>query len=436
MSMASSGAAAPAVAPLVARTVELRGSLGDSALLSYLPREHGLAWIRHGEGLVGWGEMARIETSGRNRFADAANWWRALSGQAIVRDEVDLPGTGPIAFGTFAFADHSDAVSTLVVPEVILGRKGNVTWITTIGTTTQLAGGLDLAEHEVAPVQRPGRVEFRPGAVAPAEWKEKVSTAVARIETGEIDKVVLARDVIARTENEVDPRWILEQLADEYPTCWTFFVRGMIGATPEMLLRSEKGLVTSRVLAGTIQRTGDDEADLAHAATLARSSKDLEEHEYSVRSVADVLAPVCDSMNVPDAPFVLHLPNVMHLASDVTGVLRADAPGTSSLELAEALHPSAAVCGTPTPLADDAIAEIEGMDRDRYAGPVGWIDGSGDGEWGIALRSAVLDDKEPHVVRLFAGCGIVAASDPQTELAESEAKLQPMRQALSPHGII
>lgn len=432
MSITSSGDIAPAVAPLVARTVALDGPSADLALLTALPRHDALAWIRHGEGIVGWGEVTRITTHGAARFSQAAQWWRELSEHAIVRDEVNHPGTGPIAFGTFAFADHSESESTLVVPEVVLGRKGDTTWITTIGTTAQLAGSVDLAARTVEPVTAPGRVEFRPGAVAPAEWREKVSAAIERIETGEIDKVVLARDVLARTEGEVDPRWILEQLSDQYPTCWTFHVRGMIGATPEMLLRSEKGLVTSRVLAGTIQRTGNDEADLTHAATLARSSKDLEEHEYSVRSVADVLEPVCDSMNVPDAPFVLHLPNVMHLASDVTGVLRADAPGTSSLELAAALHPSAAVCGTPTPVADAAIAEIEGMDRDRYAGPVGWIDASGDGEWGIALRSAVISEEDPNQVRLFAGCGIVAASDPQTELAESEAKLQPMRQALRP----
>jgi len=432
MSITSTGDVAPATAPLVARTVQLHGPFAQSALLSALPREDALAWIRHGEGLVGWGETARIVTRGAARFSQAADWWRQISAHAIVRNEVNLPGTGPVAFGTFGFADHSCAESTLVVPEVILGRKGDTTWVTTIGTTSRLVGGADLSDHSVDRFTSPGRVEFRPGAVTPAQWRAKVEHAVERIDSGEMDKVVLARDVLARTEQDVDPRWILEQLSDQYPTCWTFFVRGIIGATPEMLLRSEKGLVTSRVLAGTIQRTGNDEADLAHAATLARSSKDLEEHEYSVRSVADVLEPVCDSMNVPDAPFVLHLPNVMHLASDVTGVLRAHAPGTSSLELAAALHPSAAVCGTPTPLADAAIAEIEGMDRDRYAGPVGWIDANGDGEWGIALRSAVISDEDPRSVRLFAGCGIVAASDPHTELAESEAKLQPMRQALSP----
>jgi menaquinone-specific isochorismate synthase len=214
-----------------------------------------------------------------------------------------------------------------------------------------------------------------------------------------------------------------------------------------MLVRLERGLVTSRVLAGTIRRTGDDTHDLALAGSLARSSKDLEEHEYAVRSLADALAPHCSSMNVPEAPFVLHLPNVMHLATDVAGVL---ADGATSLRLAAALHPTAAVCGTPTDAARDLIRELEGMDRGRYAGPVGWIDARGDGEWGIALRCAEIVPDQPardgsvdddpargstgnrasRTLRLFAGCGIVAGSDPSSELAESDAKLVPMRDAL------
>ncbi len=184
--------------------------------------------------------------------------------------------------------------------------------------------------------------------------------------------------------------------------------------------------MTSRVLAGTIRRTGDDARDLQLAASLARSSKDLEEHEYAVRSVADALAPHCTSMNLPEAPFVLHLPNVMHLATDVAGVIDDQ---TTSLELAAALHPSAAVGGTPTSVAKEVIGEIEGMDRGRYAGPVGWMDASGDGEWGIALRSGLLEGSS---VRLFAGCGIVADSDPASELAEAQAKFIPVRNALQP----
>jgi menaquinone-specific isochorismate synthase len=216
----------------------------------------------------------------------------------------------------------------------------------------------------------------------------------------------------------------VSRLTELYPTCWTFHVDGLFGATPEMLVRRERGLVTSRVLAGTIRRTGDDEHDLALAGSLARSSKDLEEHEYAVRSVARALAPHCTSMNVPESPFVLHLPNVMHLATDVTGVA---GDATTSLGLAAALHPSAAVGGTPTATAVRLIAELEGMQRDRYAGPVGWMDADGDGEWGIALRSAAV---QADRVRLFAGCGIVAGSDPEAEMAESQAKFVPVRDAL------
>jgi menaquinone-specific isochorismate synthase len=238
---------------------------------------------------------------------------------------------------------------------------------------------------------------------------------------------VLARDLIALASGPIDLRRPLRRLAAAYPNCWTFSVDGLIGATPELLVRREKGLITSRVLAGTIRRTGDDAHDLALAASLARSSKDLEEHEFAVRSVADALEPHCKSMNVPETPFVLHLPNVMHLASDVAGVA---ANGASALSLAAALHPSAAVCGTPTDVARDLISRIEGMSRGRYAGPVGWMDPGGDGEWGIALRCGQADPEDPTRIRLFAGCGIVAGSDPAAELAESTAKLVPMRDAL------
>ena len=246
-----------------------------------------------------------------------------------------------------------------------------------------------------------------------------VAEAVYRIAAGDLEKVVLARDLIASTDEPLDVRWPLRRLADQYEMCWTFHVDGIFGATPEMLVRRERGLVTSRVLAGTIRRTGDDERDLALAATLARSSKDLEEHEYAVRSVADALEPHCSSMNVPEAPFVLHLPNVMHLATDVNGVVHDVA---TSLQLAESLHPSAAVGGTPTPAATRLIAEIEGMPRDRYAGPVGWMDASGDGEWGIALRSAMITEGG---VRLFAGCGIVAELRPRGRAGRVAGQVRP-----------
>jgi menaquinone-specific isochorismate synthase len=271
-------------------------------------------------------------------------------------------------------------------------------------------------------------VTFADGALSGAQWSTVVARAVRRINAGELDKVVLARDLAVNASSAIDPRWLLQRLAERYDTTWVFAVDGLVGATPELLVRLEKGLVTSRVLAGTIRRTGDDNHDLALAASLARSSKDLEEHEYAVRSVAEALAPHCSSINVPESPFVLHLSNVMHLATDVAGVLT---DGATSLALAASLHPSAAVCGTPRPVADTAISELEQMDRGRYAGPVGWMDAAGDGEWGIALRCGALDSSDPQRMRLFAGCGVVAGSDPDSELAESDAKFVPMRDALT-----
>ena len=403
--------------PLVVLTVPVTDP-GD--LLSLLPEEHATAWIRRGDGIVGWGSAAVIRTRGPERFRAAEEWWAEQSRTSIVRDKVDLPGTGLVAFGSFAFADEPGD-SILVIPEVIVGRRDGQAWVTTIGHGLRSAP--DLSERH-AP-RPPSGVTFVDGAVSGPEWEAIVADAVRRINNGELEKVVLARDLVATSAEPIDVRWPLRQLAASYEGCWTFHVDGLFGATPEMLVRRERGLVTSRVLAGTIRRTGDDERDLALAATLARSSKDLEEHRYAVRSVADALSPHCTSMNVPESPFVLHLPNVMHLATDVAGVID---DATSSLALAAALHPSAAVGGTPTKSALDLISEIEGMDRDRYAGPVGWIAANGDGEWGIALRSAHVEEDS---VRLFAGCGIVASSDPESELAESQAKFVPVRDALS-----
>ncbi|HEY0616291.1 MAG TPA: isochorismate synthase [Kribbella sp.] len=394
----------------------------SAQLMDHLPQTGGLAWVRRGDGHVGWGVAARLDVAGGNRFTEAQAWWKDLVAAAVVRDEVRVPGSGLLCFGSFGFTDADP--SELVVPEVIVGRRGGTTWVTTISPASSLATPPDLIRHEPTPV---GEVAFADGSRSGAEWSGIVADAVTRITSGELDKVVLARDLIAIASQPIDLRWPLRQLAAAYPNCWTFSVDGLIGATPELLVRREKGLITSRVLAGTIRRTGDDAHDLALAASLARSSKDLEEHEFAGRSVADALKPHCKSMNVPETPFVLHLPNVMHLASDVAGVA---ANGASALGLAAALHPSAAVCGTPTDTARDLIGEIEGMSRGRFSGPVGWMDAGGDGEWCIALRCGQADPHDPTRMRIFAGAGIVAGSDPEAELAETNAKLVPMRDAL------
>ncbi|MDP9444480.1 MAG: isochorismate synthase [Actinomycetota bacterium] len=393
-------------------------------LLALLPPQQPVAWMRRDEGLVGWGVAARFDTRGADRFVAAERWWEEVAATAVVRDEVARPGSGLVAFGSFGFADDP-GTSLLVVPETVVGHRRGPTgerwWVTTVGSAALRPTPRLTAASAALP---PQDVVFTDGAMPGAQWESVVKAAVRRIEAGEVEKVVLARDLVAQTGGPVDVRWPLHQLTERYPSCWTFHVGGLFGATPEMLVRRERGLVTSRVLAGTIRRTGDDARDLALAASLARSSKDLEEHEYAVRSVADALAPHCTSMNVPETPFVLHLPNVIHLATDVTGVIQDRA---TSLALAAALHPTAAVGGTPTAGALALISELEGMDRGRYAAPVGWMDASGDGEWGIALRCAEVDDSS---VRLFAGCGIVAGSDPGAELAEAQAKLVPVRDAL------
>jgi menaquinone-specific isochorismate synthase len=408
--------AAPAAsAGLTVRTTEIESA---DSLLSLLPPERAVTWLRRDEGLVGWGVAAEIRTKGMTRFSDADKWWTETVARSEVRDEVKEPGSGLVCFGSFAFADEPGH-SVLTVPRVVVGRRAGRTWLTLVDDASY--------DGPTAAPEAPEDVVFADGAMDGERWMAVVADAVRRITGGALEKVVLARDLVATAASKVDVRWPLSRLAQAYPMCWTFHVDGLFGATPEMLVRRERGLVTSRVLAGTIRRTGDDEGDLALAAALARSSKDHEEHEYAVRSVADALEPHCSSMNVPETPFVLHLPNVMHLASDVAGVIH-DAGTVSSLQLAASLHPSAAVGGTPTPDAVRLIAEIEGMQRGRYAGPVGWMDTSGDGEWGIALRSAEVSG---NTVRLFAGCGIVADSDPESELAESQAKLVPVRDSLT-----
>jgi menaquinone-specific isochorismate synthase len=378
-----------------------------------------LSWVRNGEGLVGWGVHATTTVSGRDRFEQARDWWHHQLETFSIANSVHGSGTGPVLFTSFSFDRNEESV--LVIPQVIVGQKGQQSWITWIGDQPQPVLNDLPAQYSHSPFT------YGDGSIISDTWKERVAEAIKRIEQSEVDKVVLARDLVATTTSDIDARPILKKLSTEYPSTWTFAVDGLVGATPELLLRLSRGMVTSRVLAGTIPKTGDDEKDLALAGSLARSSKDLEEHEYAVRSVAEALEPFCSSTNVPESPFVLHLANVMHLATDVTGALIETKQRVDAFSLLKSLHPSAAVCGTPRNIAFDIIDEIEGMNRGRYAGPVGWIDASGDGELGIALRTGQITGKE---IRIYAGCGIVAGSNPEKELEESAAKMIPMRSAL------
>ena len=390
-------------------------------LLDLLPAGEQFTWVRGGEGLVGWGVHASTTVSGRDRFEDARKWWHQQLETFSISNSVHGSGTGPVLFTSFSFDRNQESV--LIIPKVIVGQKGSNSWITWIGSDAQPQ------LPETAAALAPSTFTFSDGTLSADEWKKRVTEVINRVNTNGVDKVVLARDIVANSDSDIDARPILKTLSSEYPSTWVFSVDGLVGATPELLLRLSRGMVTSRVLAGTIPKTGDDGKDLALAASLARSSKDLEEHEYAVRSVADALDPFCSSTNVPESPFVLHLANVMHLATDVTGALIESKQHVDAFSLLKNLHPSAAVCGTPRNLAFDVIDEIEGMDRGRYAGPVGWIDASGDGELGIALRCGQITDRK---IRIFAGCGIVAGSIPEKEVEESNAKMIPMRSAL--HG--
>ena len=398
---------------LTVRTVAVPDA-GD--LLAGLPAPDVVAWVRHGAGLAGWGEAARITLpSGADRFTAAEKWLGSVFDAAAVTDEVRLRGTGTVAFGTFTFDAASDG-SALIVPRVLRGRDGHGhAWLTTVGSPD---------ERDV-PLVEPAGIRWHDGSLSAPDWERAVARAVARIKADPaLGKVVLARDLYATGSAPIDARVLLTRLAARYPDCYTFACDGMVGATPELLIRRDGGLVSALVLAGTTPRGGTPAADEALGAALLADPKNIEEHGYAAVSMRETLGPLCRTLEMPAEPVLIKLPNLQHLGTHVRGTLAQD---RSVLALAAAVHPTAAVCGTPTGAAQELIRELEQMDRERYAGPVGWIDAAGDGEWGIAIRSAQLSGR---TARLFAGCGIVAGSVPSAELAEAQVKFRPMRSAL------
>ncbi|MDR6972659.1 isochorismate synthase [Leifsonia shinshuensis] len=390
-------------------------------LIPFLDSRTPLLWLRKGEGMAGIGEVLRLDFTGPDRIEQASAAWRATAAAATVADDVRTPGTGLVAFGTFAFDDESSAVSTLIVPEIVIGRRGSRSWITRI----RRAGG---AENDRLPRPTAFGDEYRlsllPGELGSDGYRSAVADAVERIREQDLSKVVLARDLRGHLPLESDLRRALVELALGYPDCWTFAVDGLVGSSPETLVRVHHGTVTARVLAGTISRGPDAAADAAAAAELVASAKDQGEHRFAVTSVMDALRPHSADLAASDEPFTLKLPNLWHLATDIAGML---SDGSSSLDLAAALHPTAAVAGTPRREALALIRELEPFDRGRYAGPVGWVGGDGDGEWAIALRCAQLTPTGD--LTAYAGAGIVADSDPDRELAETSMKFRPIVEA-------
>jgi menaquinone-specific isochorismate synthase len=397
-------------------------------LLERLPQPDVLAWIHHGAGLAGWGEAVRVTLpAGEDRFTAGEKWLRSVFDATDVDDQVRVRGSGPVAFGTFTFDPSSDG-SVLIVPRTILGRDGRgQAWLTTVsepGTPAALDAGLPPARLSW---REPTRLSWREGSLPGPLWKQAVAAAVAEIKAGDLRKVVLARDVFATAAEPIDTRVLLRRLAGRYPDCFTFACDGMVGATPELLISRSGDEVSALVLGGTLPRGGDLAEDEALGAELLASAKNREEHAYAVDSIRDALEPLCGTLDIDARPALLKYPNLQHLGTRVRGTLAAGGPPRSALALAAALHPPAAVCGTPAAAALEVIRDLEHMDRERYAGPVGWVDAEGNGEWGIALRSAQVSGR---TARLFAGCGIVAGSDPEAELAETLVKFKPMRGAL------
>ena len=420
---------------LLVRTVAIPDP-GD--LLERIPQPDVVAWVHHGAGLAGWGEAVRVTLpAGDDRFTAGEKWLRSVFDAAEVDDRVRVRGSGPVAFGTFTFDASSDG-SVMIVPRTVLGRDGRGrAWLTQCWPggddppqTPPAPGGTPSPQTPLAPLggaNPPSGLRWRDGSLAGPRWEQAVAEAVAAIRAGGLRKVVLARDVFATADEPIDARVLLRRLALRYPDCFTFSCDGMIGATPELLVRRAGNQVSALVLGGTLPRGADPAQDKALGEELLASAKNNEEHAYAVDSIREALGPLCQALDVEARPSLLKFPNLQHLGTRVRGTLADGTTPRSALALAAAVHPPAAVCGTPAVTALELIRDLEHMDRERYAGPVGWVDADGNGEWGIALRCGQLSGR---TARLFAGCGIVAGSEPAAELAETLVKLQPMRGAL------
>lgn len=412
-------------------------------------------WIRRGEGIVGLGVADGATASGSQRFVELARWWEERRAAVVegprpaVLEEV--PGCGPTVFASVTYSSDSAHASHLTLPEVILGDVSGRTWVTVITNQADDAEPMDrivddavvaaLARHgltldadgtlapvstvDVDPAPAPFPVtRLRAGAHPADHYLDAVAAGVEAIEERRLEKLVLGRDAVVEAEAPMPRGTILAGLARDYTDCWTYLAGDLLGTTPEMLVTVRGRDLAARVLAGTV----DGSLSAAEARDqLLDDVKQRSEHEIAVQSLLAQLAPVVELISAQNPPAVLALPNVHHLSTDVTGRLSRTADGTlpPALTVAERAHPTAAICGTPTATAAELIAALEQLDRGPFTGPVGWIDAHGNADVGIALRGGLMGD-EDRSVRLFAGCGIVAGSDPESELGETRAKLRPM----------
>jgi isochorismate synthase len=363
-----------------------------------------------------------------DRLAAAARVWRRLAHE-VGGDRPGVAGTGLVALGGFGFDPGREPAGPWQGFPGLLFRVPALA-VTRVRGRTFATGDPDLLEQ--APSWRgPGARRFAVEPVRPeAEWLGAVADATRRLRAGEADKVVLAREVMARGDGVVAAGTVARALRTAYPACFTYLVAGadgtaFAGASPELLLRRSGRLVTSQPMAGSTARGEDEGEDDALAARLRASAKDASEHRVTARHVADALARACLRVEVGE-PEIVRFTNIQHLATTVRGEL--SEPRPSLLELAAALHPTPAINGSPPGAARRLIAELERMERGWYAGAVGWLDGRGDGELAVAIRCGLLYEDG---ARLYAGNGMMPDSDPEVELVETRLKLQVLLGAIT-----
>ena len=397
------------VAGLTATTVELDPS--EPVDLVAFAGPSGFVFSQEGHGVAGRGEARRIELPD------------GLDGDLSVVDEALGGLDGAVALGALPF--DRTAPASLVIPAVSVRRDANGRqWRTTVvGDDRPLVDDPADAADLVAPLVPDGFALTSPRPHD--DWQRTIGDAITAIADGRLDKVVVAREVLVEANRAIVVPDVLERLRALYPACVVFSVDGFIGASPELLVERRGDSVRSHPLAGTFPRSGDPHADELLAAQLVASVKDQREHRFVIDEIDRVLRARCTSLDVPAEPSIMQLRNVLHLGTEIAGTLRP--PGPTALELVAALHPTPAVAGTPTAEALAWLDEHEGMVRGRYAGPVGWVDSSGDGLFAVGIRSAEVDGT---CARLFAGVGIVEGSDPRRELVETQLKLQALLAAV------
>jgi isochorismate synthase len=391
--------------------------------------------------IAGIGAAWSASAAGPERFREVADACDALASDAVAET------SGPLFLGGFSFAPEPPATGAwrcfpaarMTVPRVLVVRRENgaslsLNVLVDVGgdpedVCRRLAQDLAWLQGGTAERESPQATSYAATPVPSQDrWKESVANAISDIRAGHFDKLVLARTCAVRSSRPFDAARIARRLRQSYPSCATFWLgcadSSFVGATPEPLVRLEDRVAHLAAIAGSIARGTTPGADRALARALMASAKDRHEHALVVRAIGDSIAPLCDRLDVPDAPGVLALANVQHLLTPITAHLAARC---RLLDLVDRLHPTPAVAGHPRAAALNELRKREGMERGWYAGPIGWMDFSGNGEVAVAIRSALLSGSE---ATLYAGAGVVAGSDPEAELAETRLKLQPLLSAL------